>query len=173
MKEPLSEIFKEGGHKNSLGRSEEVLGEVLENKERLPELYESISDPDAWVRMRAIDTLEKVFRVHPDWAEPYIDDIFCNLLELDQASIQWHLAQIFTTIELNKSYKLRAIDWMSTLLSTTSVDWIVAVNAMNTLKTFTEEGWLKRSKFKSLVTIQLKHTSKSVVKRAHMYLREI
>ncbi|MFW5720262.1 MAG: hypothetical protein ACOCXT_04525 [Candidatus Dojkabacteria bacterium] len=118
MKEPFSEIFKEGGHKNSLGCSEEVLGEVLENKERLPELYESISDPDAWVRMRAID-------------------------------------------------------WISTLLSTTSADWIVAVNAMNTLKTFTEEGWLKKSKFKSLVTIQLKHTSKSVVKRAYMYLSAV
>ncbi len=159
-----------GEHKNSLGRSAEVLEEVLANKERLDELYNCIYHDDAWVRMRAIDTFEKVIRQHPEWAEPYVADIFARLLQSKQASIQWHLAEIFRQIQLSVEQQQQAREWMIGLLSSPDVDWIVAANTMDTLKQFVDDGLLPRAKFEKLLKIQLNHKSKSVVKKAGKHL---
>jgi hypothetical protein len=173
MKEKFSEVFKSGGHKNSLGRSDEVLNEVLKNKKKILELYQCISDQDAWVRMRAIDTFEKVIRENPDWVEPFVEDIFNNLIHTSQPSIQWHIAQIFKQIKLSDKEKRQAVNWLSNLISSQSVDWIVAANAMSTLKHFLGEGFIKKENFRLLLRTQLKHKSKSVNKKAQKYLDEM
>jgi len=46
-----------GGHPNSLGRTEEVLGLVLADGSRLEQLFDCLDEPDAIVRMRAGDAL--------------------------------------------------------------------------------------------------------------------
>lgn len=166
----FAEIFEFGGHKNSLGRSEEVLHEVLTNKARLTELYSCISNDDAWVRMRAMDTLEKILRQNPDWVEPFLADMFNNLILSKQASIQWHLAQIFRQVDLSTEQKQQAVDWLAKLLSSTEVDWIVAANAMDTLRYFQGEGKITKSEFKRLLKVQLRHKSRSVVKKARKHL---
>jgi len=173
MDEAFIEVLKDGGKSNSLGRSEEVLAEVLQNNNRLPELYDCISADDAWVRMRAIDTLEKILRIHPEWSKPFLDDIFTNLLVVDQPSIQWHLAQIFREVNLSEGQKVKATDWLSDLLSSTSVDWIVAANSMDTLVQFMDDELLSKSQLVNLLTIQLGHKSKSVVKRANKHLEAL
>ncbi len=61
----VAESFAEmlqGGHPNSLGRTEEVVGVVLADRARLEELFATIADPDEVVRLRVGDALEKVCR---------------------------------------------------------------------------------------------------------------
>ena len=99
----------EGGKTNSLGRVNEVIEIVLQDKSRLEELYSCLFNDDAWVRMRAVDAIEKVCRVSPDWLEPYIDRFLDELAVSTQPSIQWHLAEIFGEVDLTGPQKERVI----------------------------------------------------------------
>ena len=102
MNEHFVEMLTVGGKTNSLGRTSEVITLVLNDKIRLNELYECLFDEDAWVRMRAADALEKICREQPEWLEPFIDKIQISLFRSTQASIQWHLAQIYRKVSLTK-----------------------------------------------------------------------
>lgn len=167
MGNKFEDIFAIGGHANSLGRSEDVLDEVLNNRDRLPELYDCISYDDAWVRMRAIDTLEKLCRAHPEWIEPYIDNMLANLCRSSQASIRWHLAQILKQVRLSASQKKLAIGWLEKILSDKDNDWIVASYSMDTLAEFSRLGYYPTTKLICLLNKQKGHKSKAVIKRAN------
>lgn len=173
MSERFVEMLHTGGHANSLGRVDDVIAIVLQDHARLEELYNSLFDDDAWVRMRAADALEKVCRQHPKWLVPYIDKIARDLAASPQPSLQWHIAQIYRQVELTATQRQFAIKWLKGLLSRTEVDWIVAANAMETLAHFCREGYVPVHELTQQVKIQQHHKSPAVVKRATKLLHEI
>lgn len=173
MGETFEKMLLAGGHANSLGRVDEAIQIVLDNKQRLGELYACISNNDAWVRMRAADALEKICRMHPDWLLPYTDRFINEVSASTQPSIQWHLAQIYREVTLTDEQKRVVIKWLSNLLSSKEIDWIVAANAMDTLVSFTKDGSFPVSKMTSLLKIQQQHKSKPVVRRASKLLADL
>jgi hypothetical protein len=173
MNQNFSEMLMVGGHANSLGKVNEVIEIVLQDKSRLEELYACMFAEDAWVRMRAADALEKICREHSDWIVPYIDRFQSELAMSTQASIQWHLAQIYEQIDLTPEQKQRAIDWLKNLLSTKEVDWIVSANVMDTLAQFTREGAFSVKEMVSLLKVQQEHKSNAVIKRANKLFAEL
>lgn len=172
MTETFSDILAVGGKSNSLGRTDEVIDTVLSDKQRVDELYACLSNDDAWVRMRAIDAIEKVCRQHPEWIKPYIDKFQNELTKSNQPSIQWHLAQMYAQLDMNDDQKEIAIDWLKSLLSDAEVDWIVSANAMKTMVQFTQSGLVHRDTAVDLLKIQQGHKSKSVVRKANGFLHE-
>lgn len=172
MHEPFSKILLEGGHRNSLGRVEEVIASVLADQSRLEELYQCVFDEDAWVRMRAIDAVEKVCRVHPEWLEPYIDRFVHELAKSEQASVQWHLAEIYTQVRLSDKQRAFVLQWLVDRISTTNVDWIVSANTMKALVYFVQTGHFPTDKLVVLLEIQTSHKSNAVKRRAHKLLVE-
>lgn len=172
MQNSFVDILEVGGHKNSLGRVNDVIKIVLSDKSRLPELYEAIFNEDAWVRMRAIDGLEKICRQHPEWVEPYIDSLQEKLSNNTQPSIQWHLAEIYTEVILNDQQKERAIIWLKGRLATVDVDWIVSANCMQALAKFARSGDVELVDLQHLLHVQRTHHSKAVVKKADKILTE-
>lgn len=163
-----------GGKSNSLGKVDDVIGEVLNDKSLLQELYVCMFSKDAWVRMRAADAFEKVCRQRPEWIEPYVDKIQAELSGLDQqASIQWHVAQIYQQVSLNDEQKRRALIWLTSVLSSHDIDWIVATNAMQTLAYFTQRGDFAKEDLVRLLRIQSHHTSGAVVKKANKLINDV
>jgi hypothetical protein len=173
MNEPFAAVLLEGGKSNSLGRAEEVVRIVLSDHSRLKELYDCLSEDDAWQRMRAADALEKVCRIHPEWIEPYIERLLDEYAGTTQPSIQWHMAQIFEQTKLTSEQEQRILDWVTARLEDPKVDWIVAANTMDTLVTFNKRGLVSSDETIRLVHRQLKHHSNSVVKRATKILANI
>lgn len=173
MIENFMEILLEGGKSNSLGRVNEVIELVLADKSRLEELYDCIRHEDAWVRMRAIDAFEKICRQHPDWIEPYVDKMISELSSSNQASIQWHLAEIYRQVKLTDQQKRVIIKWLEELLSTVEADWIAAANSMDTLMQFTRDGSYPENKLIKLLETQQKHRSTAVIKRATKHLNTL
>ena len=159
-------MLLDGGHKNSLGKVPEIIAIVLADKTRLRELYTCLFDDDAWVRMRAADVLEKICREHPDWIVPYIDKIQTELSASTQPSIQWHIAQIYRQVPLTDAQRRSALQWLTERLQTTEVDWIVAANAMDTLVTFTKDGFFPPAEAIRLLKLQQGHKSSAVIRRA-------
>lgn len=173
MAEDFASALLVGGKSNSLGRAEEVVTLVLHDNARLEELYACLSHQDAWVRMRAADALEKICRQRPDWLLPYVDRLQTDFSDHPQASVQWHLAQIYRQVELTSSQKRHTIKWLQTVLSDTGVDWIVAANAMRTLVLFTQDGSAPKDMTVKLLELQRTHASKTVVRKADAFLREL
>lgn len=172
MTEPFA-IALSVGKPNSLGRVDEVITEVLKNPVRLGELYECIFESDAWVRMRAIDAFEKISRIQPDWIMPYIDRFSTELAHSKQPSIQWHLAQLYGQLPLTPDQAEFAMKWLSGLIATVDVDWIVSVNAMKTLTRFTRLSQFPTKAMKRLLNIQSQHKSASVRRNANKLLDEL
>lgn len=173
MNQSFSSMLAEDGKKNSLGRVPEVIQLVLADKHRLEELYATIGDDDAWVRMRAIDAFEKICRDHPDWVEPYIDTIQRDLAASTQPSIQWHIAQIYAEVPLTAHQTTKAISWLQDRLHTPQTDWIVAANSLQTLAYFVRQGDASADSLRAAIAIQQQHTSKAVVRRATKLLATI
>jgi len=170
--ESFVDMLAVGGRSNSLGRAEEVVANVLQDKSRLEELYRCLFNDDAWVRMRAADSLEKVCRAHPDWLLAYVDRFSTEVATSTQPSIQWHLAQMYAEVTLSASQKRFAIGWLKQLLSSPQVDWIVVANSMETLAQFVREGAVPAAELVELLETQQRHRSKSVVKRADRLMAE-
>jgi len=171
--ESFAKILLAGGHANSLGRSGEVLETVRKDTSRLDELFDCISADDAWVRMRAIDTFEKLVKERPALVQPYLKSILSDLTKSEQPSIQWHLAQIFSEVALSNSQRKDAIEWLKARVATTEVDWIVSVNAMKTLLAFYKDGFMRADELTTLFKTQSEHPSKSVRKKAAVFLQDL
>ena len=167
------DILRVGGHTNSLGRSGGVLEAVRSDTERLDELFKCISADDAWVRMRAIDTFEKIIKDQPELVQPYLESIFDDLIKSEQPSVQWHLAQIFGEVMLSDNNRSRAIEWLEQRISTVETDWIVSVNVMKTLLNFYKIGYVTAGELNPLFRAQTNHSSKSVRKKATLFLQEL
>jgi hypothetical protein len=163
-------ILLAGDHTNSLGRAHEVLEFVKQNPRQIEELFQCIFADDPWVRMRAIDTFEKIVRDNPEAARPYVDILIDDLTQSSQPSIQWHLAQLFAEIQLDQSQTAKALAWLQNRIATTDVDWIVAVNVMKTLLYFKGKNAIDGDVLKELFKIQTEHKSKSVRKKAGLFL---
>ena len=138
--EVFADVLTAGGRSNSLGRAREVVDAVLADRARLAELWACIGHDDAYVRMRAIDSFEKVVNEQPAWADPYVSRIVDDLTASRQPSIRWHVAQLFPQVQLDDEQRERAIVWLRARLATTDVDWIVSVNCMRALLNFHERG---------------------------------
>ncbi|HVQ44573.1 MAG TPA: hypothetical protein VMT30_06425 [Candidatus Saccharimonadia bacterium] len=173
MTEDFTDLLAVGGKANSLGKVNEVIALVLNDRNRLDELYSRLFNEDAWIRMRAADALEKICRQHPDWLLPYIDKFASDLATSSQPSIQWHLAQIYRAVDLTTEQKHFAINWLKHLLATKDVDWIVAANAMDTLAQFTKDGSCSVADIVPLLKIQQNHKSNAVIKRANKLITEL
>lgn len=173
MTEQFTDILREGGKSNSLGRAAEVLQIVLADQSRLEELYQCLFEDDVWLRMRAIDTFEKVCREYPAWIEPYLDRLFDDFASDRQASIQWHIAQIVGETHLTSKQQQRALTWLVERLEDDNVDWIVAANSMATLAKFVTDGLYDKDSFIKLLQKQQNHRSNAVVKRATKLLNTL
>lgn len=134
---PVVESFArllQGGHPNSLGRTAEVVAVVLADHSRLEELFATVTDPDAVVRLRVGDALEKVCRERPDWFVEHVDRVLDELGEIPQPSVQWHVAQMLDRLhgDLSEDQERRATALLQRNLAH-STDWIVLNVTMDVL----------------------------------------
>jgi hypothetical protein len=137
---PFADMLR-GGHPNSLGRTEEVVGIVLADHARLAELFATMSDPDAIVRMRVGDALEKVCRARPGWFVAHVDRLLGDIGHIDQPSVQWHVAQMLQHLRssLSGDQARQATELLQHNL-TGSTDWIVLCVTMVVLTAWADHA---------------------------------
>ena len=128
------ETMLTGGHPNSLGRTIEVVDTVLANPARLIDLYNCYFSADEVVRLRTSNALKRISKLHPAWLVPYIDRLLTEISQIEQASTQWTLANLFSVLakEMTPAQRQAATAHMQHNLATHN-DWIVLNNTMQTL----------------------------------------
>lgn len=139
-----SETFEEmltGGHPNSLGRTVEVVEIVLADRARLAELYACYGSEDAVVRLRTSSGIKRISWEKPEWLVPYLDRLLTEIAELDQASAQWTLAELFQTLAplMNAKQRSQAEAVLKRNLANHN-DWIVLNRTMQTLGAWAKEN---------------------------------
>ncbi len=163
-----------GGHPNSLGRTLEVVDLVLEDAHKLKDLYNCYFSTDEIVRLRTSNALKRVSRERPEWLVPYLDGLLGDVPQIDQASAQWTLANLFETLEkyMTAEQKMRAVNVLKVNLSTHN-DWIVLKNTTQTLGEWSKQD----AKLKTWLLPHLERLSmderKTVSGAAKKYLKAL
>ena len=136
----MAETFEQmltGGHPNALGRTVEVVDEVLSRPERFDALFGCYQSDDAVVRLRTSNAMKRIEAQRHDLLVPYIDRFIGEIGELDQASAQWTLAQLFDRLsgDMTERQRAAAREIMKRNL-TNHDDWIVLNATIETLATW-------------------------------------
>ena len=156
-----------GGHPNSLGNTVEVVGEVLSQPEQFEELFNCYFSQDEVVRLRVSNAMKRICKENQSLLIPYLDRFLNEISEIDQASTQWTLAQLFQLLE--KEMSAPQIAQAKAIMRRNLAqheDWIVLNQTMQTLAEWAVvdpelKAWLKPQ----LSRLQT-DTRKSVAKRA-------
>jgi len=133
MRESYEEMLT-GGHPNSLGRTIEVVDDVLQHPASMSELFECYKSADAVVRLRVSNVMKRIEAEQHVLLLPFIDRFISEIGQLDQASAQWTLAQLFDRLSphLSGPQRRAALKLMKRNLKN-HTDWIVLNATMETL----------------------------------------
>ena len=156
-----------GGHPNSLGNTIEIVEEVLTNTNLFDELFHCYFSTDEVVRLRVSNAMKRLGKENKQLLIPYLDRFLDEISNIDQASTQWTLSQLFLLLEreMTPDQIEKATDLMKQNLAHHQ-DWIVLNQTMETLGKWSRNN----EELKSWLQPHLERLSnddrKSVAKRA-------
>lgn len=172
MKESFIGMLR--GNTNTLGRTDEVVQAVLDNNDRLEELFSLFYQDDEWVRLRTNSALKRIWRIDQLLVSSLVERWVKDVAVIDQPSISWTFAQLVDECPDIFSEELmdQSIELIKGYLDS-SEDWIVLNSSVQTLsKTAVGDPdllkWL-RPRLKKLS----KDTRKSVASRASKALESL
>lgn len=99
-----------GGHRRSIGRSNEVAAEVLAHPALFLELFVGLSNDDPVIRMRAADAVEKITAQRPELLQPFKRKLLAIAGSSDQQEIRWHAALMLPRLALSCKERAVALD---------------------------------------------------------------
>ena len=139
-----------GGDRRSIGKSEQVVAQILKQPALFADLIDGMLDADELVRMRAADAVEKITVTHSDWLQPHKRKILREIARVEQQEVRWHVAQILPRIKLTAREKENAFAILNQYL--TDKSGIVRTFAMQALADFA----LQDEHLRETVTEQIK-----------------
>jgi hypothetical protein len=120
-----------GGDRRSIGRSSEVVTEVLANPALFGSLFAGLFADDPVVRARAADAVEKISVIHPEYLRPYKSKLIGQLARGDQKEVRWHIAQMLPRLQWTQREERQVWEILKIYLQDTSS--IVKTFAMQAL----------------------------------------
>lgn len=162
-----------GGDLRSKGRSEEVVEDIMKNPQLLREVFEGMLEDDPVVRMRSADALEKVSSKRPEYLQPFKDRLIDEAPKIKQQEVRWHVAQMFSYLEVNREERNRIIEILFSWLDSSDKSKIVKVCAMQTLADFVGKDQAIRPKVVRKLEKIVKMGSPAMVSRARKLIDKI
>ena len=99
-----------GGTRRSLGRTNEVVAEVLASPRLFPHLFAGLTSNDEVLRMRAADAIGKITAERPDLLQPFKKKFLAVANRTDQQEVRWHAAQILPRLKLTTIERAAAVE---------------------------------------------------------------
>jgi hypothetical protein len=135
MSDLLSKLT--GGDRRSIGRSDEVVAEVLANPTLFEPLFKGMLADDPLVRMRAADAVEKITTQQPELLTPYKDCLLQEVSRIEQQEVRWHVAQLLPRLTLTPAERQQTLAILEIYLQDKSK--IVKTFAMQALADLAEQ----------------------------------
>ena len=98
-----------GSDRRSIGRSEEVVDDVLGNPKLFDALIDAMASEDLVVRLRAADAAEKITRAMPELLAAHKQRLL-EIAKVPQQEVRWHVAQMLPRLELNAAERAGAVE---------------------------------------------------------------
>jgi hypothetical protein len=99
-----------GGDRRSIGRSNDIVAQILKQPALFRRLVEGMEGEDPIVRMRAADTAEKVTVRRPDLLQPYKRKLLAIAGNSEQQEVRWHAALMIPRLKLTARESAVAVD---------------------------------------------------------------
>lgn len=130
----MSDIISKlkGGDLRSIGKVEEVVRDILQDHNLFADVFHAMSDEDTIVRMRASDAIEKVSRLHPQYLQPFKNQLINSISQIDQQEVSWHVAQMLPRLALEQDEISRVISLLVSWLDNSKSN-IVKVNSLQAI----------------------------------------
>ena len=126
----------EGGDRRSIGRSNETVAEVLDDPGLFGAVFAGMLADDPLVRMRCADAVEKITARHPEYLHPHKTRLIREVARISQKEVRWHVAQMFSRLELTRAERRQVLAVLSDYLNDRSS--IVRTFAMQSLADMAE-----------------------------------
>lgn len=122
MNEHMQPILRklEGGDRRSIGRSNEVVADVIANPDLFDAVFSGLQSNDPILRARSADALEKITLQHPEYLRPYRTALIGPLARLDQKEVRWHIAQMLPRIGWNRRERQQVLAVLTLYLDDSS-----------------------------------------------------
>jgi hypothetical protein len=98
-----------GGDRRSVAKSKAALAAVLAAPARVGELVALLDDGDWLVAMRAVDLLEKVARLHPEWVQPHRARLIGPLADAEQWEVRLQVVRALPLLEWTPRERKRVV----------------------------------------------------------------
>lgn len=161
-----------GGDLRSIGKSNEVVQDILKTPSLFGEVFEGLLADDQVLRMRCADVIEKVSKVHLGYLQPYKDRLIKEVSKVNQQEVRWHLAQIFSYLELDREEITIIVDILSSWINSEKSK-IVIVNSIQTLAEFAKKDKSIRPMVLRKLEDIIKNSSPLVVSRGNKLIKEL
>src|SRR5271169_5175353 len=99
-----------GGTRRSLGRTNEVVTEVLVRPALFRHLFAGLTSDDEVLRMRAADAIEKISIPRPDLLIPFKKSFLAIANRTQQQELRWHAALILPRLQLTATERATTIE---------------------------------------------------------------
>jgi len=126
-----------GADRRSIGKSGEVVTEVLADPTLFDAVFEGLLAADPVLRMRAADAVEKITAQHPEYLRPYKNKLIRQVARIDQPEVRWHVAQMLSRLDLTRAERRRVVDLLAEYLKDASK--IVKTFSMQALADIAEQ----------------------------------
>jgi hypothetical protein len=98
-----------GGDRRSIGRSDEVVADLLADPALFPLVFEGMLHEDPVVRMRAADAVEKASAQRPEYLQPLKSRLLQEVARSEQQEVRWHVAQMLPRLDLSAAERETAV----------------------------------------------------------------
>ena len=171
MKQNLLDKLAEGDLRTT-GKVNEIVKQVLQNPSMFEELYSALFHGNPGIRMRTADALVKITSQNPELIQPYKKELIDNVSRVDQPEVQWHLAQLYSYLSLEKDEEMKILDILLGFIKNTNSN-IVKVFSLQTLADIAEHNKDIKSKVVELIKNEMEKGAPSVMSRGKKLLKQL
>jgi hypothetical protein len=100
----------QGGDRRSIGKSRDVVNEILSHPRLFGVIFDGMSNEDPLVRMRCADAAEKITALRPGLLQPYKRKLLWKVAPIDQQEVRWHVAQMISRLTLGRRERREAAE---------------------------------------------------------------
>lgn len=171
---PMHAILQilDGGDRRSIGRSEEVVADVLADPALFDVVFHGmLIDGNPLIRMRAADAVEKITAEHPDYLQSYKTLLLGDIAAIEQQEVRWHVAQMIPRLDLTDAERAQAVDILTGYLDDKSN--IVKTFAMQALADLTEVDTALLPQVMAMIEAQVADGSPAVQSRGRKLLAKL
>jgi hypothetical protein len=154
-----------GGDLRSIRKSNEVVDDILRNPSLFTDVFEGMLHNDPLIRMRSADVIDKVTSKHPEYLQPFKTRLIKEVSQIQQQEGQWHVAQMFSYLELTKSDIKNVIGILFSYIDSSKSN-IVKVFSLQTVTDIATKDPLFRPKILEKLKQMVKIGSPAVLNRS-------